>query len=40
MRVEVEKHDDNVSVAGCGLCQTKVPCEFKNPTKKLKKKTV
>jgi epoxyqueuosine reductase QueG len=20
--------------AGCGLCQTKVPCEFKNPTKK------
>jgi len=30
------EYDDNVSVAGCGLCQTKVPCEFKNPTKKLK----
>ena len=26
----------NVSVAGCGLCQTKVPCEFRNPVKKLK----
>jgi ferredoxin len=24
---------------GCGLCQTKVPCESKNPTKNLKKKT-
>ena len=24
---------------GCGLCQTKVPCEFQNPTKNLKKKT-
>jgi len=23
----------------CGLCQTKVPCEFKNPTKKLKRET-
>jgi len=22
----------------CGLCQTRVPCEFRNPTKKLKKK--
>jgi epoxyqueuosine reductase len=20
--------------AGCGLCQTKVPCEFKNPIKR------
>ncbi len=30
------EYDDNVSVVGCGLCQTKVPCEFKNPTKKLK----
>ena len=27
------------SVAGCGLCQTKVPCEFRNPAKNLKKKT-
>ena len=32
----MEEYDDNVSVAGCGLCQTKVPCEFENPTKKLK----
>jgi epoxyqueuosine reductase QueG len=23
----------------CGLCQTRVPCEFRNPTKKLKKRT-
>jgi epoxyqueuosine reductase QueG len=22
--------------SGCGLCQTKVPCEFKNPVRKLK----
>jgi len=26
----------NVGVVGCGLCQTKIPCEFTNPTKKLK----
>ena len=32
----MEGYDDNVSVAGCGLCQTKVPCEFLNPTRKLK----
>ena len=31
-------YDNDTSVAGCGLCQTKVPCEFQNPTKKLKKK--
>jgi epoxyqueuosine reductase QueG len=30
-------YDLEKSVAGCGLCQTKVPCEDKNPTKKLKK---
>jgi hypothetical protein len=24
-----------VGVQGCGLCQTKVPCEFRNPAKKL-----
>jgi len=23
----------SVGMAGCGLCQTKVPCEFRNPTK-------
>ena len=28
----------NVGVAGCGLCQTKVPCEFRNPAKKLGEK--
>lgn len=30
-------YDLEKSVAGCGLCQTKVPCEDRNPTKKLKK---
>jgi epoxyqueuosine reductase QueG len=24
-------YDDGKSVAGCGLCQTRVPCEFQNP---------
>ncbi len=32
-------YDNDKSVAGCGLCQTKVPCEFQNPTNKMKKKT-
>jgi len=27
-------YDNDRSVAGCGLCQTKVPCESRNPTKK------
>lgn len=31
-------YDNNTSVAGCGLCQTKVPCEFENPIKRLRKK--
>lgn len=31
-------YDKDKSVAGCGFCQTKVPCEFENPLKKLKKK--
>jgi len=26
----------NVGLAGCGLCQVKVPCESKNPTSKLR----
>jgi epoxyqueuosine reductase len=30
-------YDLEKSVAGCGMCQTKVPCEAVNPTKKLKK---
>ncbi len=33
------RKDYDVGGTGCGLCQTKVPCEFQNPTKKLKKKT-
>jgi epoxyqueuosine reductase len=32
-------YDNEKSVAGCGLCQTKVPCEFQNPMNKLRKKT-
>ncbi len=32
-------YNNDTSIAGCGLCQTKVPCEFQNPTRKLKKKT-
>jgi epoxyqueuosine reductase len=33
-----DSYDNDKSVAGCGLCQTKVPCEFQNPTKKMKRK--
>ncbi|MBA7569730.1 hypothetical protein ES708_11471 [subsurface metagenome] len=36
---EMKEYDDTMSMAGCGLCQTKVPCEFRNPTEKLSKKT-
>jgi len=32
----LKEYDDDVTVAGCGLCQTNVPCESCNPTKKLK----
>ena len=28
------KKEYGVEVAGCGLCQTKVPCEFRNPVRK------
>ena len=31
-----KKYD--VGTAGCGLCQVKVPCEYRNPTRKVKKK--
>jgi epoxyqueuosine reductase QueG len=31
----IEK-DFNIGTCACGLCQTKVPCEFHNPTKTLK----
>ena len=26
----------NVGIVGCGLCQVKVPCEFENPTQRIK----
>ncbi len=47
IKCEAYLHDDisylrkdyDVGGTGCGLCQTKVPCEFQNPTTKLKKKT-
>jgi len=29
----------DIESTGCGLCQTKVPCEFQNPARKLSKKT-
>jgi epoxyqueuosine reductase len=32
-----ESYDVNTSVFGCGLCQTGVPCEDKNPARKIKK---
>ena len=31
-------YDDETSVAGCGLCQTKVPCEYRIPARIEKKK--
>lgn len=31
------RQDWQVGITGCGLCQVKVPCEFKNPTAKVKK---
>ena len=31
-------YDNDTSVSGCGLCQTKVPCEFQNPVERLKRK--
>ena len=34
----VYDYDNDRSLAGCGLCQVKVPCEFQNPPKKLKGK--
>jgi len=33
-----KEYDNDTSVDGCGLCQVKVPCEFRNPVKKPKKK--
>ncbi len=31
-----EEYDIETSVWGCGLCQTKVPCEYRIPAKKRK----
>jgi epoxyqueuosine reductase len=31
-------YDNDRSVVGCGLCQTKVPCEFQNPARKPKRR--
>ncbi len=31
-----DSYDNDKTLIGCGLCQTKVPCEFQNPAKKLK----
>lgn len=31
------KYDNEKSIAGCGLCQTKVPCEYQNPTRRPEK---
>jgi len=33
-----EGYNNDKSSAGCGLCQTKTPCEFQNPAAKLKNK--
>jgi transcription elongation factor Elf1 len=30
------KADYRIGTAACGLCQTKVPCEFTNPAKKVR----
>jgi epoxyqueuosine reductase QueG len=35
-RYNKEGFDDERDVAGCGLCQTNVPCEYRNPAKKIK----
>jgi ferredoxin len=35
-RFKQQGFDDATDVAGCGLCQTDVPCEYLNPARKLK----
>lgn len=34
-----DEYHDEKSIAGCGLCQTRVPCEFRSPIHKVKTKT-
>jgi epoxyqueuosine reductase len=36
---QINNYDNNKTIVGCGLCQTKVPCEYENPASKIKKKT-
>ena len=35
---QLSNYDNDKTVVGCGLCQTKVPCEYENPSKNIKKK--
>jgi epoxyqueuosine reductase len=35
-QLEIDGYFNDITIAGCGLCQTKVPCEFRNPAEKLK----
>jgi epoxyqueuosine reductase len=37
MKIDLKhiKTDYQIGTSACGLCQTKVPCEFNNPTKKV-----
>ena len=30
-RPQLNNYDNDKTIVGCGLCQTKVPCEFQNP---------
>jgi len=38
LKLQYFKERLNVGRAGCGLWLTKVPCELRSPTRKLKKK--
>jgi epoxyqueuosine reductase len=33
---QISDYDNDKTIVGCGLCQTKVPCEYENPAKHLK----
>jgi len=35
---QISDYDNDKTIVGCGLCQTKVPCEHENPAKHLKVK--
>jgi len=34
----IKEYHDETTLSGCGLCQTRVPCEFRNPTKDRREK--